>query len=196
MVSNRMKKIKSGVFIDYSNIFWAENSYYDWTIDYYKLKNYLKKHYSPLFYNLYCAKDLAPSTTEFERKAKGAERFFNRLSGFGYNIIEEPLKYIIGKDRILTKGDRDSAIITDIQGYLKDIDGIILFSGDDDFLKIIEYCYNCGKHIRIYSYDKTLSYKVRLFAFSQPRCNFTLIDELKPKIQFLRKTSKFSTKRA
>ena len=193
MVSNRMKKIKSGVFIDYSNIFWAENSYYDWTIDYYKLKNYLKKRYSPLFYNFYCAKDLTPSTSEFKRKAKGTERFFHRLSGLGYNVIEEPLKYIIGKKEIFTKGDRDSDIITAIQTYLKDIDGIILFSGDNDFLKTIEYCHNCGKYIRIYSYDKTLSYKIRLFAFNKPRYSFKLIDELKPQIQFLRKTNKFST---
>jgi len=179
--------MKSGVFIDYSNLFWAENDHYDWTIDYFKLKEYLKKRYSPLFYNLYCSKDTNPFTPELIRKAIGSEKFYNKVSGLGYNVIKEPLKYIKDGNETITKGDRDADIITDIEAHLNDINGVILFSGDADFLKTIEYCHSRNKYIRIYAYDKAFAYRVRLFALNQPRCSFKLLDELKSKIQFDKK---------
>ncbi|XOB42700.1 MAG: NYN domain-containing protein [Candidatus Nealsonbacteria bacterium] len=200
MVSNKVFQMKAGVFIDYSNLFWAENEHYDWTIDYLKLKDYLRKRYRPLFYNFYCAKDTNPSTPEFKRKALGSDGFYSKISGNGYNVIQEPLKYIKDKkEEVSTKGDRDSEIITDITTSLSDIGAIILFSGDGDFLKTIEHCFNLGKYVRIYSYDKTFNWKIRTFVFNHPRCNFKLLDELKSELQYVKKKKiggKFSTTEA
>lgn len=196
MVSNKIFQMKAGIFIDYSNLFWAENDHYDWTIDYLKLKKYLKQRYRPIFYNFYCAKDINPSTPEFRRKALGADKFYSKLSGNGYNVIQEPLKYIKNEGGVFAKGDRDTEIITNITASLNDIGAVVLFSGDGDFLKTIEHCFSLDKYIRIYSYDKTLNWKIRTFAFNHPRCNFKLLDELKPQLQYIKKTKigkKFST---
>lgn len=189
MVSNKIYKMKSGVFIDYSNLFWAENDHYNWTIDYLKLKEYLKKRYSPVFHNFYCAKDTNPTTPEFKRKAQGSESFYAKLVGYGYNVIAEPLKYIKdeGKEPF-TKGDRDADIITAIGASLKYIDAVILFSGDGDFLKTIKYCSDNGKYVRVYAYDKSFAHGVRTFLFNQPKCNFKLLDEIKESIRFDKKT--------
>lgn len=182
MTSNKVRKIKTGVFIDGSNLFWASKKGLGWRIDFKKLKKYLKKHYSPIFFNYYGCEDIRPSTENFKRKAKGQEKFYNILDGLGYNVEKKPLKYLNCNE---TKCDTDVEITVDMKNSLDDLDNIILFSGDSDFLKIINDCHSKGKHIRIYSFKETLAWELKMFAIKNPRCNYRLLDELKSELEFL-----------
>lgn len=192
MSSEKVKKVKTGIFIDGANIFWAgrklaEEGKERWVIDFQKLKAHLKKHYSPVFYKFYNCVDTTPTNETFKNRAVGADKFHKKLSGYGYDVILKPLKYL--RDRktgiITTKGDMDVAISIDIKNSLNDVDNVILFSGDSDFLPVIQDAHSQGKHIRIYSFKHTLAWELKDFAIKNARCNYKLLDELKGKLEYV-----------
>ncbi len=174
-------RLRSGVFMDGSNIFWSEKEPSCWPISFRKFKKYLKNRYSPVFYNYYGCENLKPSTIEFRRKADGQLKFYNILEGLGYNVITKALKHL--RDR--TKCDMDVEISIDVKNSLKDVDKIILVSGDSDFLRLVSDCHSAGKHIQIYSFEKTLAWELKVFAIKNLRCSYTLLDSLKSEIEFL-----------
>lgn len=185
MTSKNARKAKAGVFIDGSNLFFAQKDEDNYYIDFEKLKKHLKQHYSPMFYNYYSGVDLKPRTLEFEEKAKKALRFHNKLNGIGYNVVTKPLKYIGNK----TKCDMDVEISMAMRDALDDVDNIILISGDSDFLTAVQHCHGKNKYIRIYSFRNFLSWELKEFALKQPRCNFRIFDDLKDEIEYVRKNT-------
>ncbi len=66
----------------------------------------------------------------------------------------------------------------------------ILFSGDSDYLKLVEDCFNKGKSIRIYSFEDMLSWELKQFAFTHPRCNYILLDKLKYDLELVSEEQK------
>lgn len=188
MTSNKIKKVRTGVFIDGSNLFWAVNmrdrntgEKIHFQICFEKLKKYLKRQYSPVFYNYYACEDNKPRNEIYEKKALGQKKFHNKLDGLGYNVSRKDLKYI-GKN---TKGDTDIEIAMDMNKLVNDYDNIVLFSGDSDFLSAIKFFHSIGKYIRIYSFNKTLSWELKDFAIKNPRCNYKLLDELRSELEFV-----------
>lgn len=85
-------KLKSAVFIDGANLFKSENQ--NWCIDYKKLKGYLDKRHSLLFYCYYNCADISPSTRDFIRKARLQQNVYQKLESLGIKVITKPLKYI------------------------------------------------------------------------------------------------------
>lgn len=191
MSSDKVKSIRTGVFIDGSNLFWAMNMRNDITgekshynICFEKLREFLKHKYSPVFLNYYGVEDNNPKSEPYITRALGNKKFHKRLDGLGYNVLRKNLKYI-GDD--VTKGDTDMEIGIDMNKYENDYDNIVLISGDSDFLSAIEYFHSKGKHIRIYSFEKTLAWELKEFAIKNPRCNYKLLDDLKDKLEFFPK---------
>lgn len=191
MTSTRVKAVRSGIFIDGSNLFWASKALEEegkerWSIDYLKLKQYLKGRYSPVFHKYYGCVDVTPSNAIFQARALGAEKFHKKLGGFGYDVILKPLKYIRDKKtgEINTKGDMDVSISIDIKNSLNDLDNLILFSGDSDFLPVVEDAHQQGKYVRIYSYEHTLAWELKEFAIKNARCNYMLLDDLRNQLEY------------
>jgi uncharacterized LabA/DUF88 family protein len=77
----------------------------------------------------------------------------------------------------------DIEIVMDLRNYEDDIDCIILFSGDSDYLKAVEYYWLKGKFIRFFSFEELLSWELKTFAINNPRCNYKLINEIREKIE-------------
>lgn len=201
MTSTKVQQARSGVFIDGANLFWAQRKLEEqgeerWAIDFQKLRTYLKQKYSPVFYKFYDCVDQAPTNTTFRTRAIGSGKFHKKMSGFGYDVILKPLKYI--RDRktgiVTTKGDMDVAISVDVKNSLNDMDNVILFSGDSDFLPIVQDAHAQGKHIRIYSFEHTLAWELKDFSIKNARCNYKILDELKDELEYRQK--KWPTKRA
>jgi uncharacterized LabA/DUF88 family protein len=182
MSSNAVRKKICGVFMDGSNLFSGQKD--NFWIDFEKLKVYLKKAYKPAFYNYYGGIDTSPSNEVFKEKADSQVRFYNKLGGHGYNVKTKPLKYIKTEKGIKTKCDMDIDIVLDINDVIENIDVIVLFTGDSDFLSYIEQIHKKGKFIRIYSFKSMLSWELKEFAIKNLRCNYKCIDELKDKIEF------------
>lgn len=188
MIMTYNKKLRSGVFIDGSNIYWGSLNMPEserWFVDYSKLMHHLKGTYQPAFYRYFGARDDAPKTEEFERKAKSQQRKYAKFAGFGYDVITKPLKYIKQDDgSVKTKGDMDIELTLSIFDSLNDIDTVILFGGDCDYLPVVERLHAQGKFVRIYSFDKLLSWELRMFAMKNTRCNFVLLDGLRSELAY------------
>ena len=189
MTSNKVQSLRTGVFIDGSNLFWAMNMRDKKTgdklhfyISFEKLKDYLNEKFSPVFYNYYGVEDKNPTKEPHISRANGTKKFHDKLSGLGYNVIRKDLKYI-GADS--TKGDTDSEVQLDMHKLVNDYDNIVLFSGDSDFFAPISYFHSIGKFIRIYSFEETLSWELKDFAIKNTRCNYKLLDELRSEIEYI-----------
>ena len=172
--------------MDGSNLLWAmkargkDGNKINYNICFFKLKKFLKKNYSPVFYNYYACEDNVSTKEPYLSKALKQKKFLKRLEGFGYNVKRKDLKLLKCGN---TKCDTDVDIAMDFYKYSVDIDNIILFSGDSDFKPAIEIFHSMGKHIRIYSFKNSLSWELKEFAIKNTRCNYKLLDELKSKIE-------------
>ena len=184
MPNYKVQKLRAGVFIDGANLFWGMKNHTNWKIDFFKLRQYLKTRYSVRFYNYYACEDDNPSTEEFKEKSQKQKSFHRVLKGIGYDVKIKSLKHITTSSGEITKGDMDVDISVDVHNLLNDIDLFILFCGDSDFLPIVKDCYEKGKYIRIYSYENLLSWELKTFTMTKPRCGYKLIDELKEMLEY------------
>jgi len=178
---------RSGVFIDFSNLFRSigkkdevTNEKINYDICYIKLRQFLKEqHNSPVFYNVYACVDTIPKIEPYITRALKHKRFLKFLSGVGYNVIQKDLKYL----QNTTKCDTDVEITMDLHKFDPDIDNIILFTGDSDFLKAVQHFQSKGKYVHIYAFKCSLSWELKTFSYQNPRCNFTFLDDIKPIIE-------------
>ena len=86
-----------------------------------------------------------------------------------------------------TKCDTDVEITMDLHKHAPDIDNIVLFSGDSDFLGAVKHFQSIGKYIHIYSFKSGLAWELKLFAMQNPRCNYTLLDDLLDMLERVKK---------
>ncbi|KKW15515.1 MAG: hypothetical protein UY54_C0008G0006 [Parcubacteria group bacterium GW2011_GWA2_50_10b] len=189
MTSKKVKEVRTGVFIDGSNLLWAmirkddKGDKINYDICFEKLKEFLKKNYSPVFYNYYVCEDNVATSEPYLSRSIKQKNFLKRLEGYGYSVKRKDLKVLKSGG---AKCDTDVEIVLDLHKYKDDIDNIILFSGDSDFRGAVETFFNMGKHIRIYSFKSSLSWELKEFAIKNPRCNYKLLDELKDKLERIR----------
>lgn len=190
MTSNRVHALRTGVFVDGSNLFWAMNirnkttgAKVNYDICYKKLKEFLKGNYTPVFYNYYGVEDNNATSEPYITRAAGTKNFHKKLEGSGYNVCRKELKYLPDGS---TKGDMDMEIAMDMHKLVNDYDNIVLFCGDSDFLSAVTYFHSVGKSIRIYSFANTLSWELKNFAIKNTRTNYKLLDELKSELEFVR----------
>ncbi len=149
-------------------------------LDWQKLKDYLKKRYSPVVFNFYGCEDNNPKSEEYRRAAEKHKNFHKKLEGMGYKVIRKELKHLAGG---VTKGDMDVELAMDLRNYENDIDCIILFTGDSDHLTTVNYYWNSGKSIRVFSFEEVLSWELKMFAINNPRCNYKLINEIRDEVE-------------
>jgi len=179
MVSSKVKKLKAGVFIDGSNMLWG-SKISGIKVDFLKLKKHLKKQFSPVVFNYYACEDNNPKNKKYQIQAENQKKFYRKLEGFGYKVERKELKHLACGD---TKCDMDVELTMDLRNYENDLDCIILFSGDSDYFKVVQYYWTIGKYIRIFSFEELLSWELKTFAINNPRCNYKLIDEIKSEIE-------------
>ena len=102
MSGKRATAGRTGVFIDFSNLFGAigkkdskTGEQVNYFVCYQKLREYLEGvHNSPVFYNLYACVDSNPKAEPYITRSKKHASFLNFLSGIGYNVIKKELKYL------------------------------------------------------------------------------------------------------
>lgn len=177
-------KLKSAVFIDGANLFKSENQ--NWRIDYKKLKEYLDNRHSPLFYNYYNCIDTSPSTGDFIRKARLQQNIYKKLERLGINVITKPLKYIKEGRIVQTKCDMDIDIALDIQNSLieKDLDIVVLITGDSDFLRLVKDCCEKERKVIIYAFSGNIAWELKDFSFKNEKSAFQLFNKLRDKLEF------------
>ncbi len=178
---------KAGVFIDGSNLLWSVKLKNDKTgekinyqICFVKLMEYLNSHFGPVFCNYYACEDSFPTREPYITKATKQKKFHFFLEKLGYGVVRKELKHMRNET---TKCDTDVEIVMDMHKYSKDIDTIILFSGDSDFLSAVKYFQSIGKNIIIFAFKSSISWELKDFSIKNFNCNYKLLDQLKNSLE-------------
>ncbi len=185
MSANDIKTLRAGIFIDGSNLLWSMKSKgskgekVNYDICFEKLMGFLRETYSIVFCNYYVCEDKKAVSEPYLTKARSQGKFFNKLEAFGYDVIRKELKHI-GR---VTKCDTDVEIVMDMHKREEDVDLIILFSGDSDFLSALQFFHLKGKHVHIYSFANFLSWELKRFASGNFNCVYTFLEEIRGKIE-------------
>ena len=93
------------------------------------------------------------------RTKTGEEKpFFDALVKLGIETRVRDLQEFYGG---LKKADWDVGITVDAVKTAPGVDGIVLVSGDGDFIQLVEYLKNQGKKVEVVAFGKTTSGKLR-----------------------------------
>ncbi|MBI4225247.1 MAG: NYN domain-containing protein [Candidatus Sungbacteria bacterium] len=150
---SKIESITIYVFIDASNVWNAIKSVKKF-IEYGALKNYFKKTFDAgnveIFY--YDAYPKA-GTRDYDLDAK--HKFFTYLKkGLGFTVRKKELKRIsvVTEDggSVVEKGNMDVEITIDAMHNIQKYDVAAFFSGDADFLALVNYLKNNGKKVYIF----------------------------------------------
>jgi uncharacterized LabA/DUF88 family protein len=140
---------KTGVFIDAANI---ELSAKDigFKIDYKKLLAFLKKQTNLSYIGFY--------TVRFNNEKHDA--FLTFLKKTGYNLVTKPIKVIKKPTKQLgdiRKANFDVEITVEIMKRIKELNTIILFSGDSDFEYLVKELRKKRKIVIVVSFKHHIS---------------------------------------
>ena len=152
------------VFIDASNL-WEAQKAKGRMFDYQKLKLFLKIKFSAseieiFYYTAY------PADGTRDYSIDGKHKFFTYLKkGLAFTVRKKELKRIVihveEGDSIEEKGNMDVEMTIDAIHYMKKYDAAVLFTGDSDFLALVNYLKNGGKKVFIFSSKNNVSQELR-----------------------------------
>lgn len=153
------------VFIDSSNL-WAAQKSKQRLLDYEKVLNYIKNNFKPKILKVfYYAAYPASGTRSYSLDNK--HKFFTFLKkGLGFEVRKKELKRIKIVDdnlgeHIKEKGDMDVEITVDAMYHINKYDSAIFFSGDSDFLPLINHLRKNNKKVYILSSRNNISEELR-----------------------------------
>ncbi|MBP6857576.1 MAG: NYN domain-containing protein [Candidatus Pacebacteria bacterium] len=152
------------VFIDASNL-WQAQKTKGKMFDFEKLKFFLKtkfyaKELNIFYYTAY------PKEGTREQSQDGKHKFFTYLKkGLGFIVRKKELKRIVehteAGDLVQEKGNMDVEMTIDAIHFCKKYDIAVLFTGDSDFLALVNYLRNGGKKVFIFSSKNNISQELR-----------------------------------
>jgi len=152
------------VFIDASNVWNAVKSAKKF-IEYKTLKNYFRKNFNAnkveIFYY-----DAYPKDGTRDYDLDGKHRFYTYLKkGLGFTVRKKELKRISviseNRESIIEKGNMDVEITIDALHNLNKYNAAVLFSGDADFLALVNYLKNHGRKVYIFSSEDNISRELK-----------------------------------
>jgi uncharacterized LabA/DUF88 family protein len=171
-------KPKAKAYIDGANMFYTQKKL-EWFIDWKKVKDYLNEKWEILEIRYY---------TGVKPDDEKMASFLRYLDNIGITSITKPIKVIpISNSHPLKrlydyseiyKSNCDVEITTDILLGRKEIDEMILFSGDSDFRYLIKKLKDLGKKVIVFSSRKTISWEIKLES-----SEYIYLEDIKEKIK-------------
>lgn len=153
------------VFIDASNL-WDAQKAKGMLLDFEKLIDYLKERYKATELKLfYYTAYPAEGTRDYDTTKK--HKFYTYLKKkLGVIVRKKELKRIAStnskhNDGYIEKGNMDVELTIDSVHYVQKYDTAILFTGDSDFLGLVNYIRARGKKVYIYSSRNNVSTELR-----------------------------------
>lgn len=181
LLNNKIDKVNAlYVFIDSSNL-WASQKSKGRLFDYQKLIKYIKDKFKPNELKVfYYAAFPADGTRSYSLDKR--HKFFTFLKkGLNFVVRKKKLKRIKIIDEelgegIKEKGDMDVEIAVDAMHHKDKYDTAIFFSGDSDFLILINYLKKAGKKVYVFSSKNNISEELRTSVDGY--CDVISIDEI------------------
>src|SRR3989344_7798389 len=157
-------KPKAKIYIDGANMFYTQKKL-GWFIDWKQIKDFLQEKWDVSEVRYYTG-----VKSDDEKMAS----FLRYLDNVGITSITKPIKVIKVDDNHpskklynyseIYKSNCDVEITADILLERKEVDEIILFTGDSDFQYLIKRLKDIGKKVIIFSSRKTISWEIKLEA--------------------------------
>lgn len=152
------------IFIDASNL-WEAIKAKGKFLDFDKAIKHIKEKFNgtaikAFYYTAYPAEGTRPYSLDEKHK------FFTFLKkGLGFAVIKKELKRISvvneGGESIEEKGNMDVEITIDALHHFKKYNTAMFFTGDSDFLALVNYLRNHGKKVFIFSSENNVSQELR-----------------------------------
>ncbi|MBL7156480.1 MAG: NYN domain-containing protein [Candidatus Pacebacteria bacterium] len=168
MFSQKDKEIENEnivyVFIDASNVWNAVKSVKKF-IEYKKLKDYFRNNFNTSKVEIFYY-DAYPKEGTRDYNLDGKHKFYTYLKkGLGFTVRKKELKRISiiseSGESVIEKGNMDVEITIDALHNINKYDVAILFSGDADFLALVNYLKNHGKKVYIFSSKDNISHELK-----------------------------------
>lgn len=162
MTENRNNKVY--VFIDASNL-WQAQKAYGKIFDYEKLKKFLRNKFEASIIEIfYYTAYPADGTRDYSLDNK--HKFYTYLKkALNFRVVKKKLKRIVvhgeNGDSIHEKGNMDVEITIDAIHNVDKYDIAIFFTGDSDFLALINYLRNKKKKVYIFSSRNNVSQELK-----------------------------------
>lgn len=122
-------------------------------LDWVKVKQFLEKEYQIIDYKYYAG--VRPT----DEKTKS---FLKKLRKVGFTVITKPVKVVTDeKGNKFEKANFDVEIAADVLLSLKDIELVIIFSGDSDFAYLCELIHKSNKRVYFFASKRTLAWELR-----------------------------------
>lgn len=141
--------LKIGIYIDSENI--RRNGGFSMRYD--VLAEYSALSGIPVRQNTYHAFNdfRAEEDEEYEAKLRG---YFAKIRSFGYKVIIKPVKVFFDDEgNRFTKSNSDLDMATDILIQAKNLDKIVLLTGDGDFKKVVRAVQNMGVRVEVLAFN-------------------------------------------
>lgn len=136
-----------------------------WHVDYKKLRQFFAKNTKLVSISFY--------TARFGTKSH--DKFLTFLKNTGYRLITKPVKTISGRGRTITcekcgyknqipderKANFDVEISVDAVNWMWNYDTFVLFSGDSDFVYLVNFLKKQGKTIVVLARRGHVAYELR-----------------------------------
>lgn len=152
------------VFVDASNLWEAQKTKGKF-FDLGKLQSYLKQRYQATeikiyYYTAYPAEGTRDYSTDSKHK------FYTYLKkGLGFVVRKKPLKRLKSTTEqgevIEEKGNMDVEMTIDAVNLVDKYNAAILFTGDSDFLALVNYIKNKDKKVHVFSSRNNVSTEMR-----------------------------------
>ncbi len=145
---NKHKGQRVAVFLDVQNLYHSAKNLYNARVDFSKVvETAVNKR------NLIRAFAYVIKTKTGEEKS-----FFEALINLGIEIRVKDLQEFYGGFK---KGDWDVGLAVDAIRMSPTMDAIVLVTGDGDFVPLVEYLKNRGKHVEVLAFERSASSKLK-----------------------------------
>lgn len=152
------------VFIDASNL-WAAQKAKGHLFDYQKLVAYIQKRFTATKVQVYYY-TAYPADGTRSYSLEGRHRFYTYLKkGLNFIVRKKELKRISIVDEhgesIEEKGNMDVEMTIDVLHNVTKYHSVVLFTGDSDFLALVNYLHRRGKKVFIFSSENNISHELK-----------------------------------
>lgn len=149
----KQKRVKTIVFIDGSNIYFAQKKL-AWQLDWNKVREKLNKEFDVIDFRYY---------TAVKEGDTAMRKYLTKLEKKRVNIFTKPLKLIQMEDGgEVYKGNMDVEITGDALLAKDKFEVLVLFSGDSDLAYLVKLLHQFKKTVIVYSSKKTLSWELKM----------------------------------
>ena len=152
-MSEKGKKLRVSVFIDGSNIYFAQKKL-GWKLDWNKVRKRLNKEFEVIDFRYY---------TAVKEGDTAMGKYLAKIRKKGVSIFTKPLKLIqVENGGEVYKGNMDVEITGDALLAQNKFEVLVLFSGDSDLTYLVKLLHQFRKKVIVYSSRKTLSWELKM----------------------------------